>query len=591
MNEDVFRVLLVDLDEQRGDPIHFGNPVRALGGSGLAAELFAAYGRKDLPADHPEQPLIFAIGPLTAYFPLMSKVVLAFKSPYHQQYAESHAGGRLAMAMRFAGYDAMVIRGSAKTPSCLIVGGRKLEVRDVHYLWGQDVLATGKWLRKIGKGHSGHRSILRIGPAGEKQVAFASINVDTYRHFGRLGGGAVMGAKNLKGIVVIGDSNLDLPAGKEYRTLYKTIYSHITDSPAMRKYHDLGTPENMIPLNEMQAVPWRNMQATSDTAAVQISGERFAEELLLRKTACAGCPVGCIHVGLLRENFASGYEYIYRQVSYDHEPIFAAGSMLGVTQAGDVLMLLEEMERQGLDVISAGVALAWATEALERGDITEREALYPLQFGNSKGYQQAIRQLGGRANEFYHLLGQGTLTAAKHYGGEDYACVLGQEMAGYATGEAFFVSQAFGLRHSHLDCAGYSFDQKASERNEWAAVEFFLEEERRRVELTCMVSCLFARNVYTEEKLQECLSSIGFRQMADTLSEQAKQVQANRWRLKFECGYDPAQITIPKRFKQVRNWKGPVDELFMEQLSRSYQQTITEIAKAGSFTPKDSSDH
>ena len=108
------------------------------------------------------------------------------------------------------------------------------------------------------------------------------------------------------------------------------------------------------------------------------AGERFAEELLLRKTACSGCPVGCIHVGLLREKFADQNEFQYRQVSYDHEPIFAAGSMLGVTNAGGVLTLLEEMERQGLDVMSAGVALAWATEAFERGIVTDKETLVPL---------------------------------------------------------------------------------------------------------------------------------------------------------------------------------------------------------------------
>ena len=54
----------------------------------------------------------------------------------------------------------------------------------------------------------------------------------------------------------------------------------------------------------------------------------------------------------------------------------------------------------------------------------------------------------------------GTLKAAEHYGGSDFACVLGQEMAGYATGEVFFVSQALGFRHSHLDSGGYSYDQK-----------------------------------------------------------------------------------------------------------------------------------
>ena len=580
-NEETFRVLCVNLNEQKSKLVEFGDPKQDLGGSGLAAALFSAYGHPELPANHPDQPLIFAIGPLTGYFPLMSKVVLAFKSPYHQQYAETHAGGRLALAMRFTGYDALVIAGAARTPSVLVVGGQKLEMVDVHYLWGKDVLATGKWLRQIHKGGSGHRSILRIGPAGERQVAYASINVDTYRHFGRLGGGAIMGAKNLKGMIVLGDSSLNLAEGKEYAALYQTIYQEITQSSVMRKYHDLGTLENMMPLNEMRAVPWRNLTATRDEGAQAISGERFGDELLLRKTACSGCPVGCIHVGLVREKFGSEHEFLYRQVSYDHEPVFAAGSMLGITNPQHVLMLLEEMERQGLDVISAGVALAWATEALDHGLITEKETLSPLKFGLAEGFQQGIRNLGKRANDFYHLLGQGALAAAAHYGGEDFACVLGQEMAGYATGEVYFVSQAYGFRHSHLDSAGYSYDQKPHEKDEAAAVSYLIEEERRRIGLTCMVSCLFARNVYTEERLQEALSSIGCKQMADGLSRQSRAIQAKRWQLKFQTGYDPSQITIPKRFKEVENWKGPIDESFMARLSQSYSKAITQMVSDG----------
>ena len=77
-------------------------------------------------------------------------------------------------------------------------------------------------------------------------------------------------------------------------------------------------------------------------------------------------------------------EFQYRQVSYDHEPVFAAGSMLGVTNAGGVHNLLEEMERQGLDVMSAGVALAWATEAFECGIVTDKETVVPLR-GASPG--------------------------------------------------------------------------------------------------------------------------------------------------------------------------------------------------------------
>ena len=80
-------------------------------------------------------------------------------------------------------------------------------MKDVHYLWGKDLFETGKMLRGISKG-AGHRSILRIGPAGENGSAMAGINADTYRHFGRLGGGTVMGSKNLKAIAIHGDAVL-----------------------------------------------------------------------------------------------------------------------------------------------------------------------------------------------------------------------------------------------------------------------------------------------------------------------------------------------------------------------------------------------
>ena len=581
INEEAFRVLVVNLTEGTSEPVFFGSPSELLGGSGLAAGLFAEHGLMDAPADHPDQPLIFAIGPLTGYFPLMSKVVLGFKSPYNGQYAESHAGGRLGLALRFAGYDALVIKGIARTPSCLIVGSRNIGIRDVHYLWGLDVLATGKHLRRFSGRDSGHRSILRIGPAGERGVAFASINVDTYRHFGRLGGGAVMGAKRLKGIIVLGDGSSPLPEGKAYRDLYKTVYQEVTQTPAMKKYHDLGTPENMLLLNELHAVPWRNLQATHDENVHGITGQRFAQDLLLRKTACSGCPVGCIHVGLLREKFADQNEFQYRQVSYDHEPIFAAGSMLGVTNAGGVLSLLEEMERQGLDVMSAGVALAWATEAFDRNIVTDKETLVPLAFGDVEKYREAVRHLGMRSNDFYHFLGQGTLAAAAHYGGSDFACVLGQEMAGYATGEVFFASQTYGFRHSHLDSAGYSYDQKGDSKKSEDAVAFLIEEERRRVQLTCMVSCLFARNVYSEERLQECLASVGQPRLAESVVIRSRDVQARRWQLKYRTGYDPGSISIPKRFGEVTTWKGLVDTDFMHAVAAEYQKAVRKLADVG----------
>ncbi|MGW8272284.1 MAG: aldehyde ferredoxin oxidoreductase N-terminal domain-containing protein, partial [Thermodesulfovibrionales bacterium] len=204
MIRDYFKVLMVDLTTGQRTISNMEGRDDVAGGSGLAAMLFEKYGLLDKPWNDPEQPLIFAIGPLTGYFPLMSKTVCAFKSPYHDQYAESHAGGRSALSMRFADYDALVITGRAQSPSALIIGSRQIEVKDVHYLWGTDLQVAGKILRRMFPG-AGHRTILRIGPAGERCSSMACINVDTYRHFGRLGSGAVMGSKNLKAIMIHGD--------------------------------------------------------------------------------------------------------------------------------------------------------------------------------------------------------------------------------------------------------------------------------------------------------------------------------------------------------------------------------------------------
>lgn len=293
MIRDYFRVLTIDLNSGQSTIVEVEGRNEVAGGSGLAALLFNKYGQIDKPWDDPEQPLIFTIGPLTGYFPLMSKTVCAFKSPYHNQFTESHAGGRSALALRFADLDALVITGKAAKPVCISLGSRHIEIKEVHYLWGMDVFSTGKYLRHMFRG-SGHRSILRIGPAGERGSPMACINADTYRHFGRLGGGAVMGIKKIKGIAIQGDATFLLPDNKNYPKLFEEVYKQLTDTDMMSKYHDLGTPINVIPLNKLRALPVRNLQQTSDPDIAGISGEKFAEVALLRNNACLGMP-GWLH--------------------------------------------------------------------------------------------------------------------------------------------------------------------------------------------------------------------------------------------------------------------------------------------------------
>ena len=573
-----FNVLVVDLDSGKSRAQQIDGRNEVAGGSGLAALLFSQFGKADQDWDHPVQPFILATGPLTGYFPLMSKTVCGFVSPYHGEYTESHAGGRSALALCFAGYDALVIVGRAASLSCLSIGSRHMKVKEAGFMRGMGVAESGKLIRRMFPKSSGHRSILRIGPAGEFGSAMACVNVDSYRHFGRLGGGAALGAKNIKGLVISGDGTRAIPDGREYTQLFKKVYTQLTSSDYMRKYYHLGTAVNVEGLNDIEALPWFNLQKTSDAGVSRITGDVFADQTLLRNGACSGCPVGCIHIGFFRDRFKEDARYLYHQVAYDYEPIFAAGSMLGVTNCFDVLRILEDIERVGLDAMSAGVALAWATEATEQGLISRKQTVVRLRFGDGEAYQQAAGYLGTGHNEFYRLLAGGTLRAAAAYGGSEFACVLGQEMAGYATGPVYFAAQSLGFRHSHLDTGAYSWEQKNPDHDVDKAVDYLIADEPGRVFLTSMVACLFARSVYSDEQLAECLSAVGYAELAGTIDETAERIRALRWQVRITTGFRPEDVTIPKRFYQVRTIHGPVQADYLDRLKAEYGRRIMALA-------------
>ena len=110
----------------------------------------------------PENPIIFAVGPLTGLFPLASKTVAMFKSPLTGDLGESHAGGRSAVAIRHAGYGAIVIRGASDLPIYVVVDGSKVYFRDASAIWG--MTACGREAGPVCLGDHGNLPSLR--PAG-----------------------------------------------------------------------------------------------------------------------------------------------------------------------------------------------------------------------------------------------------------------------------------------------------------------------------------------------------------------------------------------------------------------------------------------
>jgi aldehyde:ferredoxin oxidoreductase len=257
-----------------------------IGGVGIASKLLLEECPQGIDAFSPENPIILATGPMTGIFPVITKTVACFKSPLTNEYGESHAGGRLGAAMRWAGLDAIVVKGKANRPAYISIHDSEVKVKNAETLWGMSSIRTvGRILREVEPG-AGRRSILRIGRAGENLVRYACVNVDTVRHFGRLGLGAVFGSKNLKAMVIEGTNDIFFKDVKKYSKVYDEIFGIVCKTKEMQKYHDLGTASNVIPLNAMGALPTRNFSSNTLENAEKISGEHFAEHYLARKTAC-----------------------------------------------------------------------------------------------------------------------------------------------------------------------------------------------------------------------------------------------------------------------------------------------------------------
>ncbi len=593
--DNLSRVLHVDLTkrtfhvEQRKDLFS-----RFLGGTGVAAHLLREACPPGADPLGPDNPIIFSVGPLTGLFPLASKTVAFFKSPHTGNLGESHCGGRSAVALRMAGYGAVVIKGASDMPVYLSVDGTGVRFRDASSLWNMGSFSSGRIIREKEPG-SGFRTIMRIGRGGENLVSYASVMTETYRHFGRLGLGAVFGSKKLKAVVISGRSSLPVRDPREYRKLYSEIYEAAVKSPVMKKYHDLGTAENILPLSRFGGLPTRNLQAARFEKADAVSGEAFANEFLGRRLACSHCPVGCIHIAALREPYEDeAYFYKTSMISYDYEPIYALGTMLGIASPEGFLKLMDRVETLGIDAMSTGVALAWATEALEKGRITEEETGgIPLRWGDFGAYIRAAEAVVAQENEFYRLLARGVDAASSAYGGEEYALAFGKnEMPGYHTGPAGYLGYLIGARHSHLDNAGYSLDQKELARREMPpedVVDALIREEGWRQILSSLVICFFARGIYTPEVVCRLLGQAGFDRDPNALDTLGQSILAEKYRFKTREGFRWESLRLPARIFETPSPVPGMSESFLRQgLAHARKKLEKSLGEIGSPVSPDS---
>ena len=213
-----------------------------IGGHGLAARLYWEMVPPHAKASDPENCLICASGPVAGFPGFASfRWKICAKTPLYQPESFNYCnlGERWGALLKYAGYDALAVRGIADKPVYLYIHDGKVEIKDAALLKGKSTYDTDDILKaELGKGVG----VLTAGPAAENQVPFATVFASGASGSG--GMGAVMGSKNLKAIVVAGDKHPEAAHPVRVRELARIIQDgrNKTPVPAMWGIAGLSRP-------------------------------------------------------------------------------------------------------------------------------------------------------------------------------------------------------------------------------------------------------------------------------------------------------------------------------------------------------------
>jgi len=182
---------------------------QGLGGRTLAAHIAWEEIPPGIDPFDPSNRIIVATGPLTGTLsPTSGRTFMSTLSPRiypRPWYTHSTLGGWFGPALKYAGFDAIIIHGKAAEPVYLHIREGQAELRPAGELWGMDTRQAQLWLKQ----QFGSRTqVLVIGPAGERLVRFATVQHAEENAAGHSGFGAVWGSKNLKAITAYGTAGV-----------------------------------------------------------------------------------------------------------------------------------------------------------------------------------------------------------------------------------------------------------------------------------------------------------------------------------------------------------------------------------------------
>jgi aldehyde:ferredoxin oxidoreductase len=373
----------------------------------------------------PDNKLVFAAGPLTATpAPTGNRYMVVTKSPLTGALAHSNSGGEFPTWMKRTGFDLFIFEGKAEAPVYVWVDEDRVEVRSAAHVWGKDTHETTDILKAE---TSPEARVACIGPAGENLALMAAIMNDKHRAAARSGVGAVMGSKNLKAVVAMGNKNPDLHDPTAMRDLSvdtsKNVGADVKKGSNMRIYGTSYVPQVT---NTLGIFPTYNFQQGTFEHTNQIDGDALKNQYLIRHTPCYRCPLSC---GRLTE--VPDGKYKGKGEGPEYETISSLGSGCGVSDLAALVKANYLCNEYGMDTIGTGMTIAAAMEMYEKGYIPESVIGQPLKFGDHDAMIDMIKKMATREG-FGDDLAQGSYRLCEKYGHPEIAVTTRkQEFPGY----------------------------------------------------------------------------------------------------------------------------------------------------------------
>ncbi|MFN2265041.1 MAG: aldehyde ferredoxin oxidoreductase family protein [Anaerolineales bacterium] len=392
-----------------------------MGGSALAMY----YLLKELPAGveplGSENVLVLALSVLTgAAISGQSRMTAAAKSPLTGGIGDSQGGGFFPAELKFAGFDAVVIKGRAQKPVYLWIHNGQYELRDASHLWGK---ITGEAEAAIREELGDNKiEVWQIGPAGEKGVRFAGIFSMSNRANGRTGMGAVMGSKNLKAIAVRGKQRPKVADKAGLNELARWGAANLEDSDiaSLAKY---GTADTTGSNQTSGTLPTYNYNSGVFDGWEAIDGTTMYETILKGapegkqdregRDTCYACTVRCKRVVEINQG---KYKVDPHYGGPEYETTSTFGNYCAIDDLAAISKANEICNQYGMDSISCGATISWAFEAFNEGKLTlEDTDGLDLSWGNADAMVQLTERIAKREG-FGDLLAEGSERAAKQVG-------------------------------------------------------------------------------------------------------------------------------------------------------------------------------